>query len=60
MPFESRIRELSEALETCRDDAEALELAQELHAILHERIEQLRGKVAGLPLLALRERKSGA
>jgi hypothetical protein len=51
MPFETRIRELSERLAQCRDDAESLTLIQELQAVLHERIQQLREKVAGLPLL---------
>ena len=52
MPFESRIRDLFEQLENCRDDAEALKLAQELQGLLHERIEQLRAQVAALPLLS--------
>lgn len=51
MPFEHRIRELCEQLADCRDDAAALRLAQELQALLHERIEQLRGHVSSLPLL---------
>jgi hypothetical protein len=51
MPFDSRIRELSQQLELCRNDEKALQLAQELHAVLHERIEQLRDKVKSLPLL---------
>jgi hypothetical protein len=46
MPFEARIRELSDQLANCRDDATALSLAQELQAVMHERIEQLRGEVA--------------
>jgi hypothetical protein len=56
MPFESRIQELSRQLELCRNDGEALKLAQELQAILHERIEQLRDKTKNLPLLTRREK----
>jgi hypothetical protein len=56
MPFESRIRELSRQLEICRNDEHALQLAQELQAILHERIEQLRDKTKNLPLLTRHEK----
>jgi hypothetical protein len=59
MPFETRIRELSDQLAKCRDDIQSLKLAQELHAVLHERIQQLREKVAGLPLLG-HSREPGA
>jgi hypothetical protein len=51
VPFAQRIRELSAALTTCRDDAQSLKLAQELQALLHARIEQLREKVDALRLL---------
>jgi hypothetical protein len=51
MPFGLRIRELSEQLSNCRDDARSLKLAKELQTVLHERIEQLREKAAGLPLV---------
>jgi hypothetical protein len=60
MPFELRIRELSEQLASCRDDAKSLKLAQELQDVLHERIEQLREKVAGLPLIGARNPKTEA
>jgi hypothetical protein len=55
MPFEHRIRELSEQLANCTDNATALNLARELQAVLHERIEQLREKTTGLPLLTKHE-----
>jgi hypothetical protein len=51
MPFETRIRELSEQLAHCHDDAEALKLAQEFQMVVHEHIEQLRSNTKGLPLL---------
>lgn len=60
MPFETRIRELSEQLGNCRDDVTALKLAQELQAVLHERIEQLRGAVRGLSLLTRQGQEHGA
>jgi hypothetical protein len=56
VPFESRVRELSLQLEHCPDDDKALRLAQELQAILHERIEQLRDKIDGFPLLTHAEK----
>ena len=55
MPFENRIREISEQLANCPDDATALSLAYELQAVLHERIEQLREKTTALPLLTHHE-----
>jgi hypothetical protein len=55
MPFEYRIRELSNQLANCRDDAESLRLAQELQQLLHERIEQLRTQAETLPLLTKRD-----
>jgi hypothetical protein len=51
MPFEARISELSDKLASCKDESEALKLAQELQAALHERIEQLRTKTSGMALL---------
>jgi len=60
MPFEARIRELSDLLASCDDDAQALELAQELRGVLHERIEQLREKLAGLPLMISRPKRRNA
>ena len=50
MPFESRIRQLSEQLANSKDDAQSLKLAHELQILLHERIEQLRLKAVALPL----------
>jgi len=41
----------SDTDEDCRGNQKALQLAWELQAILHERIEQLRDKTAGLPFL---------
>ena len=57
MPFEFRIRQLSEQLADCQDDALSLKLAQELRDVLHERIEQLRERVAYLPLVAAHDPK---
>jgi predicted alpha-1,6-mannanase (GH76 family) len=50
MPFEARIRELSEELANCNNER-ALKIALELQSLIHERIEQLRAQVDGLPLL---------
>ena len=61
MPFEPRVRELSERLAHCHDEAVALKIAQELQSALHEEIERLREKVAGMPLLDIRKgNKSGS
>ena len=54
MPSATRIRELSEQLANCRDDALSRKLAQEL---LHERIEQLRESATALSLLSQHESK---
>lgn len=51
MPFEARVRDLSERLAECEDEGLSLKLAQELQSVLHEQIERLREKVAGIPLL---------
>ena len=56
-PFELRIRELSEQLANSRDDAQSLQLVQDMQALLHERMEQLLSKTAGLSLLANRSPK---
>ena len=56
-PFEVRIRELSEQLANSRDDANSLQLVQEMQALLHERMEQLRRNTAGLSLLTNRGTK---
>jgi hypothetical protein len=58
MPFDARIRQLCMRLAECKDDAVALKLAQELHVLLHERIEQMRGDVTGLPLLNRRRQEN--
>jgi hypothetical protein len=50
MPFEARIRELSQGLANCNDER-GLKIALELQTLIHERIEQLRAKLDGLPLL---------
>jgi hypothetical protein len=50
MPFEARIRELSEELANCSNER-GLEIALELQTLIHERIEQVRAKLNGLPLL---------
>jgi hypothetical protein len=47
MSIENRIRELSEKLVNCKDDLEALKLAQELQTLLHGQIEQLRRTLFG-------------
>jgi hypothetical protein len=57
MPFAARIRELSEQLTTCRDDALSLKLAQELHELIHEQIEQMRERTTTLPVLSRQESK---
>jgi hypothetical protein len=56
-PFGLRIRELSEQLANSRDDAQSLQLVQEMQALLHERIEQLRSNTAGFSLLTNRSPK---
>jgi hypothetical protein len=50
MPFEARIRELVEDLANCSNER-GLKIALELQSLIHERIEQLRAQVDGLPLL---------
>jgi len=50
MPFEARIRELSDELANCNNER-GLKIALELQSLIHERIEQLRAQVDGLPLL---------
>lgn len=55
MPFDSRIRELSEQLANCKDDTRALVLAQELQRLLHESVEELRTQTSSLPLLTKRK-----
>jgi hypothetical protein len=52
MPFESRIQILSSELEHCEDDSRVMEILRELQDAIHERIEQIRTKVNGLPLIA--------
>jgi hypothetical protein len=51
VPFDKRIKQLSEQLANCQDEQESLELVRELQAVLHEMVEQLRTKASGLPLL---------
>jgi hypothetical protein len=58
MPFEARIRELSEELANCSDER-GLKIALELQTLIHERIEQLRSKLDGLPLLSASATCSG-
>jgi len=57
MPSATRIRELSEQLANCRDDALSRKLAQELQELLHEQIEQLRESATALSLLSQHESK---
>jgi hypothetical protein len=58
MPFDARIRQLCTRLAECKDDVLSLKLAQELQVLLHERIEQIRGEVTGLPLLNRRRQEN--
>ena len=46
--FEERIRQLCKQVVACKTEAEAEELAQQLKALLHDRIEQLRGNLGNL------------
>lgn len=50
MPFEARVRDLSERLASCKDERLSLEIALELQTVLHEQIELLRIKAAGVSL----------
>jgi len=52
MSFEARIEHLSRELENCEDDRQAIQLLRELQQAIHERIEQIRTDVNGLPLVA--------
>jgi hypothetical protein len=47
MLIENRIRESFDKLVDCKDDLEALKLAQELQSLLHCKVEQLRTKLFG-------------
>ena len=58
MPFEARARDLSARLAKCEDEVLSLKLAHELQSVLHEEIERLREKVAGIPLLDKGKRDS--
>ena len=51
MPFETRIQELSRELENCHDDARTVEILTELQKVIHEQIEQIRGKAISLGLI---------
>jgi len=48
-PFENRVQQLCKQLVVCRTEAEVVELAEQLNALLDDRIEQLakiqRGKI---------------
>ena len=56
MPFEARVRDLSDRLASCEDDVLSLRLAQELQKVLHEEIQRLREKVAGMSVLHKRKK----
>jgi len=58
MPFEARIRDLSEQLANCRDEVKSLELVHELQTVLHEHVEQLRRQTNALRLLYPKHEKS--
>jgi len=49
MSFERKIRNLCEQIIACNDETEAVVLIRQLQIILHERIEQVRGKLIVLP-----------
>jgi len=58
MPFDARIKELSERLANCGDDAEALQIAQQLQTLLHEKIQQLRDKTAAIAIIGRSQRQT--
>jgi hypothetical protein len=45
MNLEDRIRQLSEEMINCRDEARIVLLSRELQTLLHEHMEQLRSKL---------------
>jgi hypothetical protein len=47
----------SPQLANCHDDEQSLKLAQELQAVLHEHVEQLRQTMATLPMQTRHESK---
>jgi hypothetical protein len=48
MPFQSRVSELIERINDCKDDNHAAALARELKTALHEQIELMRAKTKSL------------
>ena len=60
LPFEHHIRDLCERLANCEDDALSLKLAGELQVALHDEIERLREKVAGMHVLHKNKKQSPA
>ena len=48
MLFETRIRNLRWELESCDDDARAIEILKELQKVIHEQIEQIHHEVNNL------------
>jgi hypothetical protein len=49
--FEDRVRELCAQVVACETEEETIILARQLHSLIHEHIEELRGKLATLPLV---------
>jgi len=48
MTFEEHILKLCKEAVTCKSEAEAIELALQTQALMHERIEELRGNLITL------------
>ena len=45
-PFEERVQQLRKQIVACKTEAEAVELVQQLNALLHDALEELRGNEA--------------
>jgi len=42
-PFEERVQQVRKQIVACKTEAEAVELVQQLNALLHDALEELRG-----------------
>lgn len=49
MTFEERVRDLCERVARSTSETEAIELARQLQILMHDRVEELRGKLLTMP-----------
>ena len=55
MFLEDRIKKLCEKIPTCESEAEVIEIARELRALIHQHCEELRGLLPVVPPLGCSE-----